>query len=157
MPARAFWVLMVAAIVLVAPSPASAQGADLAVARRCFDDIWVRHDTTAVARCNAPSIPDHSTAGDTTMTHASQYAFLRMVFTAYPDIKGTILEQLPHGDRIITRWRIVGTNVNTKLPLAMNGIAIDRVAGGKVVETWGAYDNMPVLVSQGYTITPPKQ
>jgi hypothetical protein len=25
------------------------------------------------------------------------------------------------------------------------------------VETWGAFDNMPVLVSQGYTITPPNK
>jgi hypothetical protein len=147
--------LAAAAILFVAPS-ASAQGADLAVARKCFEDIWVRHDTTAVARCQAPSYPEHGTAGDTVTTHASTYAFLRNVFTEYPDMKGTILEQLPHGDRIITRWRVVGTNKNTKKQLAMNGIAIDRIAGGKTVESWGAFDNMLVLVSQGYTITPPK-
>ena len=166
MPARALWMSRLAAasgfvaataVLLVAPSAASAQGADLAVAKKCFEDIWVRHDTTAVARCNAPSFTDHGTAGDTTTTHASQYAFLRMVFTDYPDIKGTILEQLPHGDRIITRWRVVGTNAKTKRPLALNGIAIDRIAGGKVVESWGAFDNLPVLISQGYTITPPNK
>ena len=39
----------------------------------------------------------------------------------------------------------------------MNGIAIDRIAGAKVVESWGAFDNLPVLVSQGYTITPPNK
>jgi hypothetical protein len=39
----------------------------------------------------------------------------------------------------------------------MNGIAIDRIVGRKVVESWGAFDNMAVMVSQGYTITPPKQ
>ena len=145
-----------AAIVFVAPR-VSAQGADLAVAKKCFEDQWVRHDTTAVARCQAPSYKDHGTAGDTVTTHASTYAFLRNVFTEYPDMKGTILEQIPHGDRIITRWRVVGTNKTTKKQLAMNGINIDRIAGGKVVESWGAFDNMPVLVSQGYTITPPKK
>jgi len=36
----------------------------------------------------------------------------------------------------------------------MNGITIDRIAGGKVVESWEAYDNLAVLVSQGYTVTP---
>jgi predicted ester cyclase len=119
--------------------------------------FWVRHDTTAVARCQAPSYKDHGTAGDTVTTHASTYAFLREVFTAYPDMKGTILEQIPHGDRIITRWRVVGTNKTTGKQLAMNGIAIDRIAAGKTVESWGAFDNMPVLVSQGYTITPPNK
>ena len=147
--------LLAAGAMVFLASSASAQGADLAVARRCFEDIWVRHDTTAVARCQAPSYPEHGTAGDTVTTHASTYAFLRDVFTNYPDIKGTILEQIPHGDRIITRWRVVGTNKTTKKQLAMNGIAIDRIAGGKTVESWGAFDNMPVLVSQGYTITPP--
>jgi len=144
------------AILFVAPRASAQGGADLAVARKCFEDVWVRHDTTAVARCQAPSFPEHGTAGDTVTTHASTYAFLRNVFTNYPDMKGTILEQLPHGDRIITRWRVVGTNKNTKKQLAMNGIAIDRIVGGKVVESWGAFDNMPVMVSQGYTITPPK-
>jgi len=144
-----------AVIVFVVPRSAAAQGADLAVARKCFEDMWVRHDTTAVPRCNAPSYKDHGTAGDTVTTHASTYAFLRTVFTEYPDMKGTVLEQLPHGDRIITRWRVEGTNRNTKKQLSMYGIAIDRIAAGKVVESWGAFDNLPVLVSQGYTITPP--
>ena len=44
-----------------------------------------------------------------------------------------------------------------KKHLAMNGIAIDQIAGGKTVESWGAFDNMSVLVSQGYTITPPNK
>jgi len=96
--------LAIVATLFVAP-PASAQGPDLAAAKKCFEDIWVRHDTTAVARCQSPSFPEHGTAGDTVTTHASTYAFLRGVFTDYPDMKGTILEQLPHGDRIITRWR----------------------------------------------------
>lgn len=148
--------LAAAATMFVAPT-ASAQGADLAVARKCFEDIWVRHDTTAVARCQAPSYPEHGTAGDTVSTHASTYAFLREVFGSYPNIKGTVLEQIPHGDRIITRWRVVGTHKTTKKQLAMNGISIDRISGGKTVETWGAFDNMPVLVSQGYTITPPNK
>jgi hypothetical protein len=145
-----------AALLLVAPPVAAQGGADLATARKCFEDIWVRHDTTAVARCNAPSYPEHSTAGDTVTTHASTYAFLRGVFTEYPDMRGTILEQLPHGDRIITRWRVVGTNKNTNKQLAMNGITIERIAAGKVVEAWEAFDNLPVLVSQGYTVTPPR-
>ena len=39
----------------------------------------------------------------------------------------------------------------------MNGIAIDQIAGGKTVESWRAFDNMSVLVSQGYPITPPNK
>ena len=149
--------LLAALAILFVPPRAFAQGgADLAVAKKCFEDVWVRHDTTAVARCQAPSFTEHGTAGDTVTTHASTYAFLRSVFTDYPDMKGTILEQLPHDDRIITRWRVVGTNKNTKKQLAMNGIAIDRIVGGKVVESWGAFDNLPPMVAAGYTITPPK-
>jgi len=148
--------VVAAATMFVAPSLSAQVDADLKVARKCFQDIWSLHDTTAVARCQAPSYPDHGTAGDTVTTHASTYAFLRQVFAAYPDIKGTILEQIPHGDRIITRWRVVGTNSTTHKPLAMNGISIERIAGGKTVESWGAFDNLPLMVSQGYTITPPK-
>jgi hypothetical protein len=45
----------------------------------------------------------------------------------------------------------------TKNQLAMNGTAIDQIAGGKAVESWGAFDNMSVLVSPGYPITPPNK
>jgi len=44
-----------------------------------------------------------------------------------------------------------------KKQLAMNGTAIDQSAGGKAVESCGAFDNMLVLVSQGYPITPPNK
>ena len=58
--------------------------------------------------------------------------------------------------RWLARWRVVGTNSKTHKPLSMNGISIERIAGGKTVESWGAFDNLPLMVSQGYTITPPK-
>ena len=138
--------LAAAALLFVAPPVAAQGGADLATARKCFEDIWVRHDTTAVARCNAPSYPEHGTAGDTVATHASTYAFLRSVFTDYPDMKGTVVEQLPHGDRIITRWRVVGTNKNTKKQLAMSL----RQPGGTPVA--GIHDHAAQEVAARHTV-----
>jgi hypothetical protein len=34
---------------------------------------------------------------------------------------------------------------------------IDQIASGKMVESWGAFDNMSVLGWQGYSITPPNK
>lgn len=63
--------------------------------------------------------------------------------SAYPDFKVTIEDQIAEGDRVVTRLSCTGTHLGTDQGVAatgravkFTGIAIDRVANGKVVEMW---------------------
>src|SRR5215207_8915759 len=80
--------LAAAATLLVAPRVSAQGSADLAVAKKCFEDVWVRHDTTAMARCQAPSYPEHGTAGDTRRGLAQWPTRSRAETEQYPDLIG---------------------------------------------------------------------
>jgi predicted ester cyclase len=68
-------------------------------------------------------------------THAMRVAF--------PDYHLTILDQIAEGDKVVTRVSFQGTHQGdfngvapTGRPVEWSGIAIDRIANGKVVEMW---------------------
>jgi predicted ester cyclase len=62
---------------------------------------------------------------------------------AFPDLKLELLEQLRADDRVITRFVLEGTNTGpfntypaTGRAVRFNGVAIDTIEGGRVVDSW---------------------
>jgi predicted ester cyclase len=56
----------------------------------------------------------------------------------------------------MTRWSAKGTHRGdlagippTGKPVSVTGISIDRIAGGKIVETWGIFDQFGMLQQLG--------
>ena len=72
--------------------------------------------------------------------------------TAFPDTVHTIEDQISQGDKVMTRlWgrgtflgEILGIPPNGKV-VTMKGIAIHRIADGKLVEHWGVADKLSFL------------
>jgi predicted ester cyclase len=65
---------------------------------------------------------------------------IRAARAAFPDLAVTLHETVTEGDRIVYRWEMVGTHdgdyqgiAPTGRPVAMSGITMLRLRGGKVV------------------------
>jgi len=75
---------------------------------------------------------------------------------AFPDLKVTILTQVAEGDLVATRWEFAGTQTGEYLGhppsgkrAVWTGVQIDRVAGGKIVESWVDWDKYRMFEALG--------
>jgi predicted ester cyclase len=78
----------------------------------------------------------------------------RLFRSAFPDLHVTIEDQVAAGDKVATRVTFQGTHLGPfweRAPsgkrVSFSGIAIDRIAGGKIVEMWHEAD-FPALRKQ---------
>lgn len=84
--------------------------------------------------------------------------FVRVFRTAFPDLRVTVLDQIGDGDRVATRWRMEGTQKNRLMgieasyrTICIEGIRIDRISNGQIVETWNRWDTLEMLRQLGAT------
>jgi steroid delta-isomerase-like uncharacterized protein len=82
--------------------------------------------------------------------------FIRVFRSAFPDLQVTVIDQLGDGDRVATRWKMEGTQTNrlmgieaTNRSMSVEGIRIDRIANGRIVETWNRWDTLEMLRQLG--------
>jgi predicted ester cyclase len=73
---------------------------------------------------------------------------------AFPGIRFTVVDQVAAGDRVAMRWVAEGVHGGplgpvpaTGRPVRVEGIVLDRVAGGRVAERWEQWDQ-PGLLGQ---------
>lgn len=78
------------------------------------------------------------------------------LLSAFPDLRITIEDQIVGGDKVATRWSAEGTNNGAFGPVPatgrrvrINGLVLDRVAAGKVVERWEQWDQMSMMQQLG--------
>jgi len=89
-------------------------------------------------------------------------AYYQDSHTGLPDFKIVFDEVLVSGDNIIDRWTITATHTGllhgmppTGKSVRFSGLAIDRVARGKIVEEWVYFNVLDLLQQLGFSITPP--
>ena len=77
---------------------------------------------------------------------------------AIPDLKNTIEDQVAEGDKVVTRYRTQGTHTGereafgppTHNRIDITGMLIDRVAGGKIAQSWIVYDALGMMQQLGF-------
>lgn len=76
--------------------------------------------------------------------------------SAFPDLHFTIEDQIAEGDKVVTRTTTTGTNTQPLMGMpatgksaVVTGIQIDRIVDGKIVETWGNFDQLGLLQQLG--------
>jgi len=89
---------------------------------------------------------------------------LRSMRAAFPDFHLTIEDQIAEGDKVVTRVTFSGTHQGefrgiapTGKKVKYTGIAIDRIADGKVVEMWHVADTSVILQQIGVSPSQPKR
>ena len=87
---------------------------------------------------------------------------LVMVYrNAFPDVQFTIDEQIAEGDKVMTRWTAHGTHRGelagippTSKSATVTGMGVDRIVNGKIVESWGLFDQFGMMQQLGVIPTP---
>lgn len=132
-----------------------------ALARRLFEDIWNKGDLDAFDEIYAPDIVNHTLPPGIPQGIEGNKMFTKMYLTAFPDTKMTIDLQIAEGDKVVTRWHAEGTHKGELMGIpatgkqaTVTGIVIDRIAGGRIVESWGEFDQMGMMQQLGVVPTP---
>jgi predicted ester cyclase len=82
--------------------------------------------------------------------------FLGLYLRAFPDLRIDFEDAFAAGDRVVTRWHLEGTHEGPLMALApsgrkvrIEGIRIDRIANGKIAESWMQMDTLALLEQIG--------
>jgi len=80
---------------------------------------------------------------------------------AFPDMQAKLEDMVAEGDKVACRYTATGTHSGeymgvppTNKQITVTGIHIDRIAGGKVVETWDYSDMLGVMQQLGIIPSP---
>ena len=130
--------------------------ANKALVRRFFECIDAG-DFSALRDFYAPGFIDHAPTypGLAEGVEGVGQAF-GMSINAFEDVQHVIDDQVASGDRVVTRVTAIGTHVGdfrgvagTGRRVSMEGIAIHRIADGKIAEHWGRSDLYGLLQQMG--------
>jgi predicted ester cyclase len=115
-------------------------------------------DSTIWDRLCAPGYIFHHNTGDYTIEQSKQH--IAEMMATMPDSNASIDDMIAEGDRIAVRYTLRGTHKGafrgmapTGKQIVVNAFEIDKIAGGKFVETWGLTDYLSLFQQLG--IIPP--
>jgi predicted ester cyclase len=129
-----------------------------AVARRFLEEVFGQGKLAVADEIVAP---DHVDRGPNSLPGLppgpeGSKMIVTLYRNAFPDIQFTIDEQIAEGDKVVTRWTGFGTHKGelagippTGKSATVNGIGIDRIVNGKIVESWGAFDQFGMMQQLG--------
>jgi predicted ester cyclase len=113
-------------------------------------EAFNKHDMKATMSFNAPNIVFHEVPAPADQDLKQATDSLSQIWKGFPDAKMTISGVWGAGDYVVLNGVMTGTNTGPFVPMkiAKTGkainvpmIEIDRLADGKIVETWLFYDS----------------
>jgi len=118
--------------------------------------IWTTGIFDAVDELYAPEYVNHQhhDPDDPRDIHGAEAMkrFARKFREAFPDFHDSVDIQIAEGDMVATRFTSTGTHRGTFMgveptnrELTWTGITIDRIAEGKIVESWANWDMMGMM------------
>ncbi|MDX2167577.1 MAG: ester cyclase [Deltaproteobacteria bacterium] len=137
-----------------------------ALVRRLYEELWGRGNLAVVDECVARDYVNHQRTIDphvdapmSAVDICGAEIFKQLVQAwrrGFPDVETSVEEQIAEGDKVVTRWVSRGTHSGPwmQVPasghsMVVEGISIDRVAGGKIVESWTNWDLLGLLEQIG--------
>ena len=122
--------------------------------RDFYRQVFVNWDLTVVEQVIHPQFRSHDWAADSASAPQGFLDFYAGVRSAFPDTRYEVDDLIAEGDRVVVRWRLLGTQQGefygippTAGSIRLDGIAIYRVANGRLMERWVVYD-MHGLIQQ---------
>ena len=128
------------------------------LSRRLFEEVWNKGN---LAVLNELIANDHVNSGPGTLPGLptgpeGAKQFVMIYRNAFPDTHFTIDEQIAEGDKVVTRWTAHGTHQGELLGIpatdkssTVTGISVDRIMNGKIVESWGIFDQFGMMQQLG--------
>ena len=123
-----------------------------ALSRRFLEEFWNQKNLAAVDALLAPEYINHIGPHRLPAGREGLKSLASIYLTAFPDLHFTIEGQFAEGDRVVTRLTVRGTHQGnlqgiapTGKSIVITGIAIDRIASGKIVEGWANFDEVGLM------------
>jgi steroid delta-isomerase-like uncharacterized protein len=129
---------------------------DMAVVRRYFEEVLGAGRVDLLNELVAPDYVDHTGRSGRAPGAAGIREMVSLFHTAFPDLVITVEDTITQHDRVATRFTIAGTQTGpfagvapTGKRVLITGIAISRVANGRITEQWDQADMLGLLQQLG--------
>jgi predicted ester cyclase len=126
--------------------------ADPAGILRAFADlVWNQGDFSSGEALFGAGFQHHDlvTHHDTDLD--GYFDSIRSQRRAFPGVQFSIADVVANGDRIATRWIITGEHADSGRRVVVNGMSIDLLEAGRIVENWTVWDRHGLLEQLGRT------
>jgi len=124
--------------------------------RHFLEEAWNKRNLAVIDELFTPDAVAHDPAVPTVTDVESTKQFIAACLTAFPDLQVTADDLFTAADKIAARWTVRGTHKGeflgiapTEKSMAVTGITIYRLAGGKVAEYWSHWDSPGLLQQLG--------
>jgi predicted ester cyclase len=144
-------------------SDAATLAANRAIGRRVLLELWGEGKLELADQLYAPNYVDHVGQGPEPSRVSGPDGIKQAVVmfrTAFPDLTYTVEAEMAERDLVLTRFSARGTNTGpflgnppTGRAVTYTGFDLNRIAGGKIVESWVSYDALGLLQQLG--LVPP--
>jgi len=131
------------------------------VVRRFFEEAWNQGNLALVDQLVASNSLNHDPANPGFDGAEGMKQLISTYRAAFPDIHFTIEALIAEGDQVVARWIGTGTHNGTLMGMSatgkranVTGITINRLAGGKIEESWNNYDTLGMLQQLGVAPMP---
>ncbi len=128
--------------------------------RRSYEEIYNQGNLDVADEIYDENFVSHISPSDLKGTKGIK-DFASMLRNAFPDLMFKIEDQIAEGDKVATRWTVTGTHKGEYMGVAPTGkfisntgIALHRIANGKMVESWVSSDNLGVMQELGAVSLP---
>jgi len=115
--------------------------------RQFYKDVYVDWNMSRADEVVSPQFTSHDwPEGGPTGPQAFRH-YYSAFRSAVPDARYEVDDLIAEGNRVVVRWRMLGTHKGafrgiapTGRPIVLKGIAIYRVEGGQLMERWVVSD-----------------
>ena len=128
---------------------------------RIYEEIWNNKNLGAIDEIYSADVITNNLPPEMPTGIEGLKQFVAMYLTAFPNPHFHVDDQVGEGDKVVTRWTFHGKHEGelmgipaTGKDVTVTGIGVSRIAGGKIVEEWGEFDTMGMMVQLG-VVSPP--
>jgi steroid delta-isomerase-like uncharacterized protein len=115
--------------------------------RRFYKEVYVDWNMALVNEVVSPQFTSHDWPKSSPRGPEGFREFYSAIRSALPDARYEVDDLIAEGDKVVVRWRLLGTHKGdfrgiaaTGREIALKGIAIYRVENGKLMERWVVSD-----------------
>jgi predicted ester cyclase len=133
---------------------------NIALMKRFMEEVWNKGNLKVADELSSSASIYHDPIAKELRSLDDFKKYDTQLRVAFPDFHVIFDDIATLGDKVYTRWTVTGTNKGSFMGMAPTnkrsitvGMSMNRIQGGKIVETWMNYDVLGLLQQLG--IAPP--
>lgn len=130
--------------------------ANKAIARRLMEEVFNRGHFAVADAIVAADYLSHDPLPGEGPGRAGMVANIQAIRAAFPDVRFEAEHVLAEGDKVVVRWRAMGTHRGDFMGIpatgktsVTTGMTLYRIAGGQIVESWNNWDALGMMQQLG--------